>query len=74
MKGDEKIARLVPRGAPRGRKAKRGCPICGRPPVAGFRPFCSERCRRVDLDRWLSEAYRVPGEAVRTEDKEPEEE
>ena len=70
MKGDEKIARLVPRS----RKAKRGCPICGRPPDVKLRPFCSERCRRVDLDRWLSETYRVPGEAVRKDDGEPEEE
>ena len=26
------------------------------------RPFCSERCRKIDLDRWRSEAYRVPVE------------
>ena len=25
-----------------------------------FRPFCSERCRLLDLDGWLSEQYRVP--------------
>lgn len=26
-----------------------------------FRPFCSEKCRIVDLGRWAMEEYRVPG-------------
>ncbi len=45
--------------------AERGysCPIC-RQIVAwkgnGFRPFCSERCRLIDLQGWLGERYRVP--------------
>ena len=25
-----------------------------------FRPFCSERCRLIDLGAWASESYRVP--------------
>jgi len=33
-------------------------------------PFCSPRCRAVDLGRWFTGEYRVPGE--RTEPKEPE--
>lgn len=40
------------------------CPIChqecsreGNP----FRPFCSERCRLVDLGNWLGERYRISG-------------
>ena len=36
------------------------CPICGRPRVHAYRPFCSARCRDVDLGRWVGEAYRVP--------------
>jgi len=36
------------------------CPICGKPVQAAFRPFCSDRCKQIDLNRWLSEAYRVP--------------
>jgi len=36
------------------------CPICGKPVQAEFRPFCSARCKQVDLNRWLSETYRVP--------------
>jgi endogenous inhibitor of DNA gyrase (YacG/DUF329 family) len=44
----------------------RGCPICGKPVVARFRPFCSGRCADVDLNRWLSGTYAVP--AVESED------
>ena len=36
------------------------CPVCGKPVAPAFRPFCSDRCRMVDLNRWLSEAYRIP--------------
>ena len=25
-----------------------------------FRPFCSERCKLIDLGQWATEAYRVP--------------
>jgi endogenous inhibitor of DNA gyrase (YacG/DUF329 family) len=48
--------------ASRRRAKKPACPICGKPVAAEFRPFCSERCRRIDLDRWLGEAYRVATE------------
>jgi len=41
------------------------CPICKKK-VAWednpFRPFCSERCRLIDLGKWASEDYRIPGE------------
>ncbi|MEM6972345.1 MAG: DNA gyrase inhibitor YacG [Pseudomonadota bacterium] len=40
------------------------CPICGKPVVRAYRPFCSKRCADVDLGRWLSDAYRVPGETA----------
>jgi len=41
------------------------CPSCGRGPVdPRWRPFCSERCKLVDLGRWLSGAYRLPGGAT----------
>jgi uncharacterized protein len=36
------------------------CPICGKPSVEASRPFCSERCRDVDLNRWLSNSYAIP--------------
>jgi uncharacterized protein len=37
------------------------CPICGKPAERAFRPFCSSRCRDVDLNRWLSGTYIVHG-------------
>jgi len=40
------------------------CPTCKREvlsrPANPCFPFCSERCRAVDLGRWLGEEYRVP--------------
>lgn len=50
------------------------CPICGKPvpwlPENKWRPFCSERCRTIDLGAWASEAYRVPasGPSAQEED------
>jgi endogenous inhibitor of DNA gyrase (YacG/DUF329 family) len=41
------------------------CPTCGQPsafePFNPYRPFCSERCRLIDLGAWAEESYRVPG-------------
>jgi endogenous inhibitor of DNA gyrase (YacG/DUF329 family) len=40
------------------------CPSCGAPvewtKESRFRPFCSERCRLIDLGAWAAESYRVP--------------
>lgn len=40
------------------------CPRCGAPaafsPANRWRPFCSERCKLVDLGDWASERYRIP--------------
>lgn len=36
--------------------------MCGKPVVARYRPFCSARCAQIDLNRWLSEVYVVPGD------------
>jgi endogenous inhibitor of DNA gyrase (YacG/DUF329 family) len=39
------------------------CPRCGKQvawvPQNAFRPFCSERCKMVDLGAWAAEEYRV---------------
>jgi endogenous inhibitor of DNA gyrase (YacG/DUF329 family) len=44
------------------------CPICGKRFVAdleapkeqrGEAPFCSDRCRKIDLSHWLDESYRI---------------
>jgi endogenous inhibitor of DNA gyrase (YacG/DUF329 family) len=46
------------------------CPICGSKAEAGYRPFCSVRCRDVDLGRWLGGAYAIPGGEASDEDGE----
>jgi endogenous inhibitor of DNA gyrase (YacG/DUF329 family) len=46
------------------------CPECGRPVAADFKPFCSKRCADVDLNRWLSEGYRIPVEEGPANDQE----
>ena len=44
------------------------CPSCRREIAYStrnpWRPFCSERCRRVDLGAWASERYRVAAPAA----------
>jgi endogenous inhibitor of DNA gyrase (YacG/DUF329 family) len=44
----------------RGSGRTKPCPICGKPASEASRPFCSERCRDVDLNRWLSNSYAIP--------------
>jgi endogenous inhibitor of DNA gyrase (YacG/DUF329 family) len=43
------------------------CPQCGGDslysPANRWRPFCSERCKDLDLGAWASESFRVPDEA-----------
>jgi endogenous inhibitor of DNA gyrase (YacG/DUF329 family) len=43
------------------------CPTCHGPslysPDNRFRPFCSERCKNVDLGAWASEGFRMPADA-----------
>jgi hypothetical protein len=42
------------------------CPVCRKSTTwqeNPFRPFCSERCKLIDLDNWLSERYRILGSA-----------
>ena len=47
------------------------CPICKTPTTLdrsnAHRPFCSERCKMIDLGAWATERYRVP--AVEDEDE-----
>ena len=44
------------------------CPHCGKPASVdetnASRPFCSERCRTLDLGAWLTGKYAIPGEPV----------
>ena len=65
-----------PGGAGRGKETGRAtgkgkpCPICGKPAIEAARPFCSERCRDVDLNRWLSNSYAIP--ATKDDDEDGE--
>ena len=42
------------------------CPTCGKPvrweEASRWRPFCSERCRLIDLGAWFSEERGIPAE------------
>jgi endogenous inhibitor of DNA gyrase (YacG/DUF329 family) len=43
------------------------CPTCAKAvewiPENRFRPFCSERCKQIDLGAWAEEKYTIPGAA-----------
>ena len=48
---------------PKNSSSTRLCPLCKTAPVChDFRPFCSDRCKKIDLNRWFSEVYAVPSE------------
>jgi endogenous inhibitor of DNA gyrase (YacG/DUF329 family) len=57
---DENVIRLKP---------VRPCPICGKPSVQAFHPFCSARCADIDLHRWLSGAYVIPARDGETDEE-----
>jgi endogenous inhibitor of DNA gyrase (YacG/DUF329 family) len=44
------------------------CPICGKPASEAARPFCSEGCKSIDLNRWLSGTYTIPVSTDEDED------
>ncbi len=58
------------------------CPHCGKDfkdSKQPYRPFCSDRCKLIDLGKWISGEYRVPTlETVDNDEensmKDPEEE
>lgn len=41
-------------------RANRPCAECKRESSREFWPFCSRRCKEVDMNRWLSSAYAIP--------------
>jgi endogenous inhibitor of DNA gyrase (YacG/DUF329 family) len=55
----------------------RKCPICAEPvpprPANQAFPFCSPRCRMIDLGKWLDEDYRVPTNETPDADVDPDE-
>lgn len=46
------------------------CPRCGTrtrlDPTNSWRPFCSERCKLIDLEGWFGDRYRIAGEPAST--------
>jgi hypothetical protein len=65
-----KAARLSETRLSQNKPSGKPCPICGKPAVEASKPFCSERCRDVDLNRWLSNSYAIPGKPEDDEDAE----
>jgi endogenous inhibitor of DNA gyrase (YacG/DUF329 family) len=45
-------------------KTALACPICGQPGNLEQHPFCSRRCADIDLGRWLTGQYVVPGPSL----------
>ena len=49
------------------------CPQCQRPVTWAteneFRPFCSERCKLIDLGEWAMEEKVIPGEPIPSENE-----
>jgi len=52
---------------------RKTCSICGKPRDKRYDPFCSKRCADVDLHRWLSGVYVVPGGEPAADEPEGEE-
>jgi len=50
------------------------CPTCQHPveftPTNRYRPFCSQRCREIDLGAWASERYAIPAAPPPEDDSE----
>jgi len=49
----------------------RRCPNCGKPAAAKHQPFCSERCRNIDLGRWLKGSYKIESDEGEDDDETP---
>ena len=57
---------------------ERKCPVCHKAVKASFKkksdkpeyfPFCSQRCKLIDLGRWVDEQYRIDGEKAADDDQ-----
>ncbi len=44
------------------------CPVCHKPALKKYLPFCSKRCKDIDLNRWFNGAYSVPMQEQDDED------
>ncbi|KTC84281.1 MULTISPECIES: DNA gyrase inhibitor YacG [Legionella] len=47
------------------------CPLCGKQntwyPENRYKPFCSDRCKLIDLGEWASETRKIPAEDIAQE-------
>lgn len=48
------------------------CPLCSKPTVQAYRPFCSRRCSDLDLAKWLGGGYSLPGQEPALFDDDPD--
>ena len=64
------MAKATPKGKGAAKGSAKPCPVCGKPATEASHPFCSERCRDVDLNRWLSGSYAIPGRPSEDDDAE----
>ena len=62
MNSDPKVTPLRP---------KRPCPECGKPSARDTFPFCSARCKDIDLNRWLKGAYVITARDDEDDSDEP---
>jgi len=49
------------------------CPICKKKTTweeNPYKPFCSERCKLIDLGKWVSDEYKIEGNDENAENKE----
>ncbi len=51
-------------------RARRPCPECGKASARETYPFCSPRCKSIDLNRWLTGSYVIPGRDGEADDVE----
>lgn len=62
------VASSEPAAVPSNKPTRVPCPTCGAKiewrTDNAWRPFCSERCRLIDLGEWLDEGHRIPGEEI----------
>jgi uncharacterized protein len=66
------LPRFAPTLAAMSAPSLKSCVICGKPQAEELAPFCSRRCADVDLNRWLTGVYAVPGAEEDDEDERPD--
>ncbi|MCW8915519.1 MAG: DNA gyrase inhibitor YacG [Magnetovibrio sp.] len=59
---DEKVVKL--KTAKNAENKGQSCPMCSKPVVEKYTPFCSKRCADLDLGKWLGDGYRIPTDEV----------